>query len=140
MFSGTWPVERPRPALSKRMTSRPTASGSVTVGSQLYKVPVKCWRHISGRPLPFPMRRQAYFSSLVSMNCVGAVVLLALAMAYLPSVVVGVAFRSPCERGALGSAPPLQHSAMPPQIRDLAMVSLCQTPLALILLRTVLSQ
>jgi len=57
MFSGTWPVERPRPALSKRMTSRPTASGSVTEGSQLSKVPVKCWRHNSGRPLPFPKRR-----------------------------------------------------------------------------------
>src|SRR5271170_3865223 len=49
-------------------------------------------------------------------------------------------FRSPCQRGALGSAPPLQHSAMAPQIRDLAIGSLSHTPLALILFRTVLSQ
>src|SRR5882724_2684157 len=42
MLSGTWPVERPRPALSKRITSRPRASGSVTAGSQLSRVPVKC--------------------------------------------------------------------------------------------------
>src|SRR6202050_2040626 len=67
------------------------------------------------------------------MNCVGAVVLLALAMAYLPSDVVADAFRSPCQQGALGSAP-LQHSA---KIRDLAIGSLSHTPLALILLRTV---
>ena len=74
---GTVPVERPMPALSNRMTSRPDASGSVTAGSQLSNVPVKCWRHSRGKLGPLPKRRYAYVSSLVSMNCVGAVVLLA---------------------------------------------------------------
>src|SRR2546426_3540823 len=40
--SGTLPLERPSPALSNRMTSRPVASGSITAGSQLSSVPVKC--------------------------------------------------------------------------------------------------
>jgi hypothetical protein len=56
---GTSPPERPRPALSYRMTSRPAASGSVTAGSQLSSVPVKCCRKSNGRPGPLPKRRYA---------------------------------------------------------------------------------
>ena len=60
---GTLPVDRPIPALSNRMTSRPPPSGSVTAGSQLSYVPVKCCRQSRGRRGPPPIRRYAYVSS-----------------------------------------------------------------------------
>src|SRR5262249_35119469 len=49
---GTEPRDRPTPAFSNMMSSRPLASGSVTAGSQLSIVPVKCCKHSSGRPGP----------------------------------------------------------------------------------------
>src|SRR5262249_8976916 len=73
----TLPVDRPTPALSNKMTSRPVASGSVTAGSQLSRVPVKCWRNSNGRAGPLPKRRNAYVSFLPRRNWVGAFVLLA---------------------------------------------------------------
>src|SRR5437762_6290112 len=60
------------------MTSLPEASGSVTAGSQLSSVPVKCCRQSNGSPAPPPNRRYAQESPFTWRNCVGAVVLLAL--------------------------------------------------------------
>ena len=54
---GTSPVERPTPALSNKITSRLPASWSVTAGSQLSRVPVKCCRKTSGGAAPPPKRR-----------------------------------------------------------------------------------
>jgi len=81
----------PRPAFSNRVTSRPRAIGSVTAGSQKSSVPVKCCKQRSGGPDPRPKRRYAYVSTPVATNCVGAVMLLALAwvgvaMAMLPTL------------------------------------------------------
>ena len=82
--SGTLPVERPMPALSNRMTSRPHARASVTAGSQLSSVPVKCCRKTRGCEAPPPKRRYAYVSFCTSFctwrNCVAAVMLLGTAI------------------------------------------------------------
>src|ERR1043165_1079957 len=48
--AGAVAEDRPSPALSKRITSRSSASGSTTDGSQLSRVPVKCCKQSSGRP------------------------------------------------------------------------------------------
>src|ERR1700728_18922 len=73
---GTVPLDRPTPAFSNRITSRPAASGSVTAGSQLSSVPVKCCRHRSGSFDPEPKRRYAYCALPASINLVGAVMML----------------------------------------------------------------
>src|SRR5271156_3572769 len=73
MVVGTEPLDRPRPALSNRITSRSIASGSVTAGSQLSSVPVKCCKHRSGSFDPEPKRRYAYRSPPAWRNWVGAV-------------------------------------------------------------------
>ena len=67
------------PALSNKMSSRPDARMSVTAGSQLSSVPVKCCRQMRGGAAPPPKRRYAYVSFAVGRNCVGAVMLLRVA-------------------------------------------------------------
>src|SRR5882757_5166354 len=76
MVVGTEPLDRPRPAFSNRITSRSIASGSVTAGSQLSSVPVKCCRHSSGSFDPEPKRRYAYRSFPAWINRVGVVMIL----------------------------------------------------------------
>src|SRR5277367_6128024 len=76
IVSGTLPDDRPSPAFSNRITSRSHASGSVTAGSQLSSVPVKCWRHSSGSFDPEPKRRYAYRSFPTWINRVGVVTML----------------------------------------------------------------
>src|SRR5262245_49774068 len=87
---GTVPVDRPMPALSNRTTSRFDASGSVTAGSQLSSVPVKCWRQISGRLIPPPRRRYAYVPRRPCRNWVAAVVLLSVVVTDISRLLVGV--------------------------------------------------
>jgi len=67
------------PALSNKMSSRPDARTSVTAGSQLSSVPVKCCRQMSGGAAPPPKRRYAYVSFAAGRNCVIEVILLGLA-------------------------------------------------------------
>src|SRR5271156_1119110 len=76
MVVGTEPLDRPRPAFSNRITSRSIASGSVTAGSQLSSVPVKCCKHSSGRFDPEPNRRYAYRSFPAWINRVGVLAIL----------------------------------------------------------------
>src|SRR5207302_8979203 len=69
----TSPVELATPALLKIMTSRSLARPSRTAGSQLSRLPVKCWLKTSGSPLHLPQRRYAKRMPLASTNCVGTV-------------------------------------------------------------------
>jgi hypothetical protein len=47
-LSGTVPVEEPMPRLSSRISSRCSATRSTRAGSQLSRLPRKCWRQSSG--------------------------------------------------------------------------------------------
>src|SRR5271163_490037 len=76
MVVGTEPLDRPRPAFSNKIASRSIASGSVTAGSQLSSVPVKCCRHSNGGFDPEPKRRYAYRSFPAWINLVGVVTML----------------------------------------------------------------
>ena len=58
MVSGVVPVEPPTPALSKVTTRRDAASASISAGSQLSRLPRKCWSKTSGTvPSPPPLSR-----------------------------------------------------------------------------------
>lgn len=48
---GVAPVERPTPALSKVTTRRFVARASISAGSQLSRLPQKCWSRTSGTSL-----------------------------------------------------------------------------------------
>src|SRR5271169_872581 len=61
------------PALSNKITSRPEARASVTAGSQLSSVPVKCFRKTRGCAAPPPKRRNSYDSFFTCTNCGSAV-------------------------------------------------------------------
>src|ERR1700722_17120429 len=105
MVVGPEPLDRPRPAFSNRITSRSIASGSVTAGSQLSSVPVKCCRHSSGSCDPEPKRRYAYRSPPAWRNWVGAVLvfgvfLLDMCYALLSSYCTGLRIRDAALRFA----------------------------------------
>ena len=57
MVSGVLPVEPPTPTLSNVTTRRDAASASISAGSQLSRLPRKCWSSTSGSPSCPPVSR-----------------------------------------------------------------------------------
>src|SRR6185503_21209645 len=62
------------------MIERCSASASVSVGSQLSRLPRKCWSITSGVALGAPKRRYAKRTPAASTNCVSAVRCVAIAI------------------------------------------------------------